>query len=384
MKKRFFAFLMALALGLSMTGCSNETSETEKGKDEELSDTDVVFEYEDASEYITIPEDYMGIKVTGFQEITDAEVQQQIGYARHMNLKTEEITEGTVKEGDTVHVSSLGVLKGEEVPFDTDEYDFTIGAGEMVAGYEEGLIGAEVGDTVHMELTFPDDFRGTEVQGKEAVFEVTIEYIHGEIYVPDWTDELVQEITNGEYKNTADYEAALRKKLQTEKNQEIYNTQLGDIVKYLVDNSVVHKFPEGLVEAQYKNFIEDYEREFEQDEKYEKFEDYILIEEGYSSMDDFYGYIQECAEDTATELLAYQAIAYKENITLTKAEYDNYLQSFASAQGYTTASKFEEDFMSVYKEKDEKFLHKRFLNQKVLEMLQENSKSTPLTAEDLS
>ena len=254
----------------------------------------------------------------------------------------------------------------------------------MVAGYEEGLIGAEVGDTVHMELTFPDDFRGTEVQGKEAVFEVTIEYIHGEIYVPDLTDELVQEITNGEYKNTADYEAALRKKLQTEKNQEIYNTQLGDIVKYLVDNSVVHKFPEGLVEAQYKNFIEDYEREFEQDEKYEKFEDYILIEEGYSSMDDFYGYIQECAEDTVTELLAYQAVAYKENLTLTKVEYDNFLQSFASSEGYTTAEKFEEDFMSVYKEQDENFLYKKFLNQKTLEFLQTNAKSTAISAEDLS
>lgn len=383
MKKRFFVFLLALALGLSMAGCTDERVEIEKEKDEELDDMDVVFEYDDPSEYITIPDDYMGITVTGFIEVTDTEVQQQIGYARHMHMKTEEITEGTVKEGDKVHVSSQGTLKEEGTVFDTGEYDFTIGDDEMVPGYEDGLVGAKVGDTVQMELVFPDDYYNSALQGKEAFFEVTIKYIHGKTYVPDWTDELVQEITDGEFKNTADYEAQLRKELQASKNEEIYYTQQADIIRYLVNNSVVHKFPEGLVEAQYEDYLEEYKQENEENYGYENFEDYILAEEGYATMDEFYAYIQECAENTAIELLAYQAVAYKENITLTKVEYDNFLQTFASSQGYTTASKFEEDFMSIYREKDENFLYKRFLNQKVVEVLQTNAKSTSITADDL-
>lgn len=373
MKKRVFAFLMVLALGLSMTGCTNEKVGRDKEKDEELDDMDVVFEYDDPSEYITIPDDYMGIEVTGPQEITDFEVEQQIGLARYSHMKTEQIMEGTVKEGDKVHVSSVGTLKGEEIPFDTAQYDFTIGEEEMVPGYENGLIGAKVGDTVHMELTFANDYFHSELQGKEASFEVTVDYICGETYLPDWTDDFVQEITNGEHKNTADYEAALRKELQANKNQEVFYTQQADIIHYLVDNSIVHKFPEGLVEMQYESYLESFKQENEENYGYENFEDYVLIEEGYTSMDDFYTYIQECAEDAASEVLAYQAVAYKENITLTKVEYDNYLQSFASSQGYTTASKFEEDFMSIYKEKDENFLYKKFLNQKVLEILQENA-----------
>lgn len=381
MKKRIFAFLMVLAVGLSMTGCSNETDEKEKN--EELDDTDVVFSYDDPSEYITIPEDYMGINVTGPQEITDFEVQQQIGMAKYMHMKSEQIMEGTVEEGIKVHVSSVGTLKGEAEPFDDDEYDFTIGAEEMIPGYENGLIGAKVGDTVRMELTFADDYFNPDLQGKEAIFEVTIEYICGTPYVPDWTDEFVQEITNGEFKNTADYEARLRKELQASKNEEVYYTQQADIINYLVDNSVVHKFPEGLVETQYENYLEEYKQQNEENYGYEKFEDYVFIEEGYSSMDDFYAYIQECAEKTATELLAYQAVAYKENLTLTKEEYDRYLQSFASSEGYSTASKFEEDFMKVYREQDENYLYKKFLNRKVLGILQENAKSTAISAEDL-
>lgn len=381
MKKRGLAFLMVLVLGISMTGCSKDADKDNKVNKDELDDMDVIFAYDDPSEYITIPDDYIGITVTGPQEITDTEVQQQIGMAKYSNMKTEQITEGIVKEGDKVHVSSRGVLEGETSAFETSEYDFTIGAGEMVPGYEEGLIGAKVGDTVQLNLTFPDNYYNTELQGKKATFEVTIKYIHGATYVPEWTDEFVQEITKGEFKNTADYEAQLRKELQASKNQEIYYMQQADIISYLVENSVVHKFPKGLVETQYDNFLEEFKQQNEENYGYDNFEDYVLKEEGYESMDDFYDYIQECAENAATELLAYQAVAYKEDLTLTKVEYDNFLQEFASSEGYTTAEKFEEDFMSVYKEQDEDFLCKKFLNKKVLEFLQANAESAAVSAE---
>lgn len=375
MKKRIFTFMTVLVFGLSLAGCSKDTAKDDKNDKEELKDTDIVFSYDDPSEYITIPEDYIGIKVSKEEKVLDMEVQQQIEYARYSNLKTEQINEGTVKDGDTVRVLSKGTLKGETEPFETAEYDVEIGSGGMISGYEEGLIGANVGDTVQLNLTFPEYYNAEELQGKEAVFEVTIKYICGKSYLADWTDEFVQEITNGDIKNTKDYEEALRKELQANKNQETYFTQQGEIIDYLVKNSVVHKFPKGLVEAQYDSYLAGYEEENEQNYGYSTLEDYILKENIYPSMEEFYDYLQESAEKTATELLVYQAIAYKENLTLSKGEYDNYLQAFASTEGYTTAKKFEEDFMEVYKEKDEDFLNKRFLNQKVFEYLYANARA---------
>ncbi len=376
MKKRIFAFLLILILGFSLAGCSNKDTEKAEEKDkEELKDTDIVFSYDDPSEYITIPEDYIGIEVSEGEKVTDMEVNQQIEYAKLAHMKTKPIKEGIVKDGDTVHVLSKGTLKGEKEPFETAEYDVTIGSGEMISGYEEGLIGAKVSDTVHLHLTFPDSYGAEQLQGKEADFEVTIEYLCGEGYLADWTDEFVQEITNGDIKNTKDYENALRKELQAEKDQEAYYTQQSEIISYLVENSVVHKFPEGLVEAQYDSYLESYKQDNDENYGYATLDKYVLEEKGYPSMEEFYSYLQECAEKAATEILTYQAIAYKENLTLSKGEYDNYLQTFASAEGYTTAKKFEEDFMSIYAEKDKDFLYKRFLNQKVFDFLYENAKT---------
>ncbi len=368
MKKRSLALLLSVLMVFSLAGCAEKKNEKKEGSDkEEQGDMTVVFSYEDASEYITIPEDYVGIPVYGTTEVTDQEVQEQIYMARYDNMKPEEIKEGTVKKGDTVHIISEGTLEGETEPFETKEYDLEIGSGEFIPGYEEKLIGVAAGKETTFSIVFPENYQSSELQGKKATFRVLVDYIHGKSVLPDWTDEFVQEITEGEQKNTADYEATLRKQLQSEKDKEAYYTQQTDIISYLVENSKVHKFPEGLVEQQYDNYLEGYRAANEEEYGYENFEDYVKEVLEYDNMEDLYAYVQECAEKTATELLVYRQIAFQENITLTKVEYDNYLQELASSEGYTTREVFEKDFMSVYGKQDEDYLYKMFLNKKVLE-----------------
>lgn len=368
MKKRSLALLLSVLMVFSLAGCDGKKNEKKEGSDkEEQGDMTVVFSYEDASEYITIPEDYVGIPVYGTTEVTDQEVQEQIYMARYDNMKPEEIKEGTVKKGDTVHIISEGTLEGETEPFETKEYDLEIGSGEFIPGYEEKLIGVAAGKETTFSIVFPENYQSSELQGKKATFRVLVDYIHGKSVLPDWTDEFVQEITEGEQKNTADYEATLRKQLQSEKDKEAYYTQQTDIISYLVENSKVHKFPEGLVEQQYDNYLEGYRVANEEEYGYENFEDYVKEVLEYDNMEDLYAYVQECAEKTATELLVYRQIAFQENITLTKVEYDNYLQELASSEGYTTREVFEKDFMSVYGKQDEDYLYKMFLNKKVLE-----------------
>lgn len=367
MKKRSLALFLSALMVFSLAGCDNKKNE--KGKEaekEELDDMDVVFSYEDASEYITIPEDYVGIPVYGTSEVTDQEVQEQIYMARYAHRKPEEIKEGTVKEGDTVHIVSEGTLEGETEPFETQEYDLEIGSGDFIPGYEEKLIGVEAGKETTFSIVFPENYDNSELRGKKVTFRVLVEYIHGEDILSDWTDEFVQEITEGEQKNTADYEATLRKQLQSEKDKEAYYTQQTDIIAYLVENSTVYKYPEGLVEQQYDNYLEGYRIANEENYGYEKFEDYVREVLGYDTLEDLYDYVQECAEKTATELLVYRQIAFRENINLTKVEYDNYLQELASSEGYTTREVFEKDFMEVYGKQDEDYLYKMFLNKKVL------------------
>lgn len=368
MKKRWLCLLLAVSMAFSFTGCNGkEDSKGDSASETDLSNDDEKYKYtEDVSQYITIPENYKGILVTGYKKVTDHDVEQQIGLQRYSNMKRDAVKEGTVEAGSGVNVTSIGTLEGESEPFETKDYDIDLGKGQFLKEYEQNLIGMNVGETKTFSITFPDNY-AEGYSGKKATFVVTLNNLYGPYYVPEWNDELAQELSKGAYKNTADFEAAVREQLQSEKDKETYYTQQADIITYLVNNSTVHKFPEGEVEAQYDIYMEEYTKDNKDNYGYEKFEDYIKEVQEYSSMEEFEEYIQECAENTVTELLVYQAIAQKEDLSLSSLEYSNYLATFAASEGYSTPEKFEEDFKSVY---GEDYLWKKFLNDKVLECLQ--------------
>lgn len=382
MRKRWLCLFMALVMVFSFTGCK-EDEKTKNNSSKETAEDDVVYKYtEDVSEYITIPEDYKGIEVSGYVEVTDRDVEQQIGMQRHFNMKRDPIKEGTVTEGASVNVTSIGTLKGESQPFESQDYDIDLGKGQFLKEYEEALIGMKVGETKTITLTFPDDYGAVDYQGKEATFVVTLNYLYGDYYVPEWTDELAQELSDGVYKNTADFEAAIRKQLQAEKDEEIFYTQQTEIITYLVENSTVHKFPEGQVEEQYESLMEQAVKDNEENYGYTDFEEYIKEVHDCETEEEFEEYLMENAQNAVTELLIYQTIAMKENLSLSSLEYSNYLTAFASSQGSSAPETFEEEIKKAY---GEDFLWKKFLNNKVLECLQAFAKvqgtETPVESE---
>ena len=84
---------------------------------------------------------------------------------------------GTVKKGDTVNISFVGKKDGVAFEGGTGTSDLSIGSGQFIPGFEEGLIGAEVGKTVDLDLTFPENYGSTELAGKAVVFTVTLNNI---------------------------------------------------------------------------------------------------------------------------------------------------------------------------------------------------------------
>lgn len=86
-----------------------------------------------------------------------------------------------VKDGDTVNIDYVGKI--DDVAFDggsTDGNgtDLVIGSGSYIDNFEEQLIGAHPGDKVEVKVTFPDDYQATDLAGKEAVFDVTVNGIY--------------------------------------------------------------------------------------------------------------------------------------------------------------------------------------------------------------
>ena len=131
----------------------------------EVTETPEVTEAADATE---TPEVTEAADATATPEVTEAP-----SYDTDSSLE--------VKDGDTVNIDYVGKI--DDVAFDggsTDGNgtDLVIGSGSYIDNFEEQMIGAHPGDKVEVKVTFPDDYQATDLAGKEAVFDVTVNGIY--------------------------------------------------------------------------------------------------------------------------------------------------------------------------------------------------------------
>ena len=163
-----------------------------------------------ASDYVELGE-YKGLTVKIAPiEVTDEEILAQIS-ANAGSDAMEDVTEGTVEEGDTANIDYVGKLDGEAFDGGTAKgYDLEIGSGTFIDGFEDGLVGVKIGDTVDLTLTFPESYPSEELAGKETVFTVTVNSVKR---MKELTSDLVSTITDGEYTDVDAYKESVKETL---------------------------------------------------------------------------------------------------------------------------------------------------------------------------
>lgn len=164
--KRIICCLLAALTVFGLAGCGKKTKrQLYNGK---------------LSKYITLA-DYKGLKVDTksdeFKECYNNVISSDVS-ANDLYVKK---TEGTVANGDTANIDYTG--KKDGVAFDGGTaagYDLKIGSNSFIEGFETGLIGKKIGDTVDLNLTFPENYNSAELAGKAVVFTVKINYVKTE------------------------------------------------------------------------------------------------------------------------------------------------------------------------------------------------------------
>lgn len=158
--KRILALVLTVALCCTLfVGC---------GK------SDLYYSY-DMKDYVTV-KDYsteIDKETTDYDYAVEAFYNQTFGE----NLK-QKLESGKVENGDVANIDYKGTLNG--VAFDggtATGYDLEIGAGQFIDGFEEGLIGVDIGTTVNLDLKFPDSYHSADLAGKAVVFEVKVNYV---------------------------------------------------------------------------------------------------------------------------------------------------------------------------------------------------------------
>ena len=342
------------------TEASSETeSESETGTEdvsEEESETEFNVEdlpVYDASEYVTLGE-YKGLTVeVDPVEVTDEQVMDKIASETKQTL-----TEGTVEDGDTVNIDYVGKIDGEEFDGGSAEgYDLEIGSCTFIDGFEDGIIGMQVGETKDLELTFPEDYHSEDLAGKDVVFTVTVNSISR---VPELTDEVADNVVEG---MTAEaYQESVRQELEDSAKESQKSDAQQKLLQAVYDNATISGYPEENLQYtinRAKNYYEWLASMYGM-----TLDDYLT---NYGmTQDEFMEQIQPVAEEALGEEMTLLAIAEEESIEVSDEEYQDGLARYAEAQGMDDPSKLEEAY-------GENYIRNSLLQEKVLNFLYENA-----------
>lgn len=285
---------------------------------------------------------YKGVEVSVLPvEVTDEDMQTEIDYLLKSNPEFIEITDRKdVQDGDVVNIDYVGSIDGEK--FDggsaTDSL-LTIGSNSFIDDFEDQLIGHTVGETVDVNVTFPETYSNNpDLAGKDALFVVTINKI-GKQENAELTDEFVAAKT--EYKTVEEYKTALRESL-LEDAQNASDTQKEiDLITAVIDESTFNNLSQEEIDQTVTDMNSYYESMASSAGI-----DYSLFKLYYFGMDEetFDTEIKKAAELQVKQKYVLEAIVKAEGLTVSDEEYTTSLAEYAKAYNYESPEKFEEAY----------------------------------------
>ena len=271
-------------------------------------------------------ETYKGIKIPEFvYTVSDADVDKDIEETRLRLAKDEEVTDRAAQMTDTVNIDFTGKMDGKEFEGGTAQgYDLTLGSHQFIPGFEEGVVGMNIGETKDVPVTFPEDYQAEELKGKEAVFTVTLHKITGKV-LPELDEEFAK-------KMGSDSVDAYRAKVKERLERNAASRSLNE-----TENSIVTEIAKG-AKAEIPQAMIDKQNEF----ALQRLE-YNLMYQGIR-LDDYLKYLNttreaymhtfdEESKRTVLHQLIVEKIIKLENIEATQEEIDEKIAEQAKSVG---------------------------------------------------
>ena len=266
---------------------------------------------------------YKGVKVEAAEvTVTDEEVDAKIEKERENNARTIEVTDRPVKDGDMTVLDFEGFVDG--VAFDGgkgENYPLTIGSGAFIPGFEEQLVGAEIGKEVEVNVTFPEDYQAEELKGKAAVFKCTIKEIK-EKELPALDDEFASEVS--EFDTLEEYKKDVKETLTIEKEKAARDAKEAAVIDAIIADSDMD-IPEAMVTTQQKQMIDEFAQRMQMQglsmEQYFQFSG--------ATLDKMMEQVKPQAETRIKSRLVLEAVAAKEGIEATEEDYEEEIKTMA-------------------------------------------------------
>ncbi len=313
-----------------------------------------------ALSHVVLPDDYPEIHIPAdVYTVSDERLEEEIAWIAESLVQENHITDRPVIDGDKVNIDYVGSVDGVEFEGGNTHgqgTDVTIGVTSYIDDFLEQLIGHEPGETINVEVTFPEVYpNNPDLAGKDAVFVTTINYIVETVQL-ELTDEVVKEQLHDQYgwSTVEEMKTAIRESLKKQSIQ-------GYLRKYLSENSQVATIPESLILFQQESMLAYYRlyaKQYGMD-----LDAFLVTVAGFESREALLAEYKQENEDAAKYCLIVQAIAEEQGMEVT----DEDIAAFFDEQiGNTDYSTYEADFGLPY-------LKMNVLNDMVTKFLEEKA-----------
>ena len=199
---------------------------------------------------------YKGIEVEKADTAaTDEEVNAEIDKEREANSRTISVEDRAVQDGDMTVIDFEGFVDGEafEGGKGTD-YPLTIGSGAFIPGFEEKLVGAEIGKEAEVDVTFPEEYHAKELAGKPAVFKCTVKEIKVK-ELPELDDDFAQDVSD--FDTLEEYKADVRKKVEEKKAADAKAKKEDAVIEKIIEGAAM-EIPDAMVETQAERMVDEF------------------------------------------------------------------------------------------------------------------------------
>lgn len=205
---------------------------------------------------------YMGITVTRIEtEASEEEIQIAINQELENNARSVAVEGRAIEDGDTAVIDFEGFI--DDVAFEGgkgENHPLEIGSGSFIPGFEEQLIGKNIGDETEVNVTFPEDYQAEDLAGKAAVFKVKVHEIKVK-EIPELDDEFAQDVS--EFDTVEEYRASVKAKLEERKENEAKRAQEDEAIKKIVEKSEM-EIPDAMIDTHCEDMINQYAQQMAQ------------------------------------------------------------------------------------------------------------------------
>lgn len=259
---------------------------------------------------------YKGVKVKKVEyTVSDEDVDKEIDNMKERAARFVDVTDKAAEDGDVTVIDFEGFV--DDVAFEGgkgENHNLTLGSGQFIPGFEEQIVGKNIGEEFDVNVTFPEEYHAKDLAGKPAVFKVKLNAIKKKEY-PELDDEFAKDVS--EFDTFAELKDATKKRLEETAEHRAQHEQEDAVLEAALKTMKV-EIPEVMVDNQVEQYLQDAKYKIQAQMPGITFEQYLEFTGG--SVEDFKAGVRDQAKKDVEINLLIDAIAKKEEITVSDEE----------------------------------------------------------------